>query len=83
MNYAYRDQSGILHCVQEVHTARRYAQKEIIPTQIDCRDGFPVWQGRKIVDYGQGKIFYNNCSLEESTAHIAEKVRHILAQLNI
>ncbi len=83
MNYAYRDQNGILHCVQEVHTARRYAKGKIIPTRIDCQNGFPAWKGHKIVDYGQGRIFYNNKALEQLTVSISEKVQQILSQLAV
>lgn len=55
--YAYRDQYGILHIVEDYETAVLYAVGEI--KEVDCEygGGFLKIDGHEVYDYGNGEVY--------------------------
>lgn len=56
-NYAYLTKAGIMKIVENPNTAMEYlGESNIILTDIECKYGYPVVNGKQIIVYGHDKM---------------------------
>ncbi len=84
MSYAYLDQYGILHIVDNRETAEKYASGKIVETGIENGGGYPVADGKHVIVYTKKNEYkvngavYPLSSLESSYPAVAELVKKLV-----
>lgn len=51
MGFAYIDKGGVLHVVEKFETAREYASKKVVETEVPYSHGFPLHEGQDVTMY--------------------------------
>lgn len=75
MNYAYIDEGGILHVVESMLTARKYAAGKVgrvVETEIPCEHGYPLHDGKDVTMYDLETAYIGGNSLSGARVKMAE-----------
>ncbi|SFH20896.1 hypothetical protein SAMN05660649_04248 [Desulfotomaculum arcticum] len=88
MAKAYRDKYGVLHVVNSLEMAQRFAHSEIVDYTGEHEFGYPVVGGETVFDYGNREVYFggnrnDGIPLAELDKATAAMVQAVLAQVGI